>query len=34
MEINIATLWQWGFPGDSAVKNLLTNAGDVILIPG
>ena len=34
MEINIATLWQWGFPGDSVVKNLLANAGDAGLILG
>ena len=24
----------WGFPGDSAVKNLPANAGDVISVPG
>ena len=24
----------WGFPGDSIVKNLPANAGDVGLIPG
>ena len=27
-------IFTWGFPGDSVVKNLLANAGDVGLIPG
>ena len=24
----------WGFPGDSVVKNLPANAGDVVSVPG
>ena len=27
-------IFTWGFPGDSVVKNLLANAGDVGSIPG
>ena len=28
------SLWTWGFPGGSVVKNLPANAGDVGSIPG
>ena len=28
------SLWTWGFPGSSVVKNLPANAGDVSSIPG